>query len=101
MTQAYVGLVRIANGTPTPADVESARKTGSSISPELGAKVRALPANLPATCKLLGAYRVGSPDLATFMLVEAESIDDLLFIDGYYAGWLAIEWHPTQVVERD
>jgi hypothetical protein len=101
MAQAYVGLVRVANGTPLPRDIKAARRAGANVAPELQEKVMALPARLPATCKLVAAYTVGNPDLATFMIVEAESIADLQFIDGYYAGWLAIEWHPTSIVERN
>jgi hypothetical protein len=62
--------------------------------------VRNLPANLPATCKLVGGYPVGTPDLVSVMIVEAESNEDLTAINNYYAGWLQFEWHPTTLVAR-
>ena len=101
MAQAYVGLVRWAEGVPTPADVDQLRSKGQEAFSDLLEKVRALPANLPATCRLEAAYTVGAQDLISFMVVEAESLADLQLIDNYYQGWLQLEWHPTQLVERD
>ena len=49
MPQPYIGLVRLAAGTPTPADVDAARARGINAPPELTEKVSNLPANLPDT----------------------------------------------------
>ncbi len=100
MAQTYLGLIRVAAGSPTPADIDAARARGSNLPPELGEKVLNLPANLPATCTLVASYTVGTPDLVSVMVVEAEGNEDLTVISDYYAGWLQIEWHPTTLVAR-
>ncbi len=101
MAQGYVGLVHWAAGVPTADDVARLRADGLDGMSELLGKVRALPANLPATCRLVAGYTVGAEDLISVMIVEAESFTDLQAIDNYYVGWFNIEWHPTQLVERD
>ncbi len=100
MSQAYIGLVRLAAGSPTPVDVEAARERGINAPPELTEKVLNLPANLPDTCQIVCGYLVGTPDLVSVLVVEAESNEDLTAINDYYAGWLQFEWHPTTLVAR-
>jgi len=101
MAQTYVGVVRWAPGVPTQSDIERLRSEGMEAVSELLQKVRQLPANLPPTCKLVGAWSVATRDLTSFMVVEAESSEDLQAISTYYVGWFQIDWHPAAAVERD
>ena len=88
----FVGYYRPAR---TDADVKTWRETGT-FPPEFMAKVRAFPSQLPSTCKLIGSWAVTGGQTPGVTVVEAESFDDLQFINTYYAGWLEYDWHPTR-----
>ncbi len=95
MATTYVGFYRPTTDSPANA---SLRATGA-LPPEFGKRVNAFPANLPATCKLIGSWNVsGGPSV---IIVEAESFADLTHIILYYAGWLEFDWRPARTVPRD
>ena len=96
MAITFVGFYRPAGGS-SEADLTALRQTDSPLEafPEFGAKVRELPSKLPPTCKLVGSWAVTGGQAPNVMVVEAESFDDLQFINSYYLGWLDFEWHPT------
>ena len=103
MAMTFVGYVQRDDASWSEADIAAARAAGAPP-PELATKIRALPSNLPETCRLLGAWgTIGSPTALSVMLVEAESYADLGAISNYYSGWLTIEWNPTlsSGIERD
>ena len=93
MAITFVGYYRPTSFTD--ADVKTFRETGT-FPPEFMAKVRAFPSQLPSTCKLIGSWAVMGGQAPGVTVVEAESYDDLQFIDTYYAGWLEYDWHPTR-----
>jgi hypothetical protein len=96
MAMTFIGYVQRDDAAWSEADFAAARTAGAGGPPEFAAKVLAMPANLPATCKVLGAWgTIGSPTALSVMLVEAESFADLAVITNYYSGWLRIEWNPT------
>ena len=69
MPQMYVGLTRWQH---TPADIERMRSDHAVGTDEFAERVSALRQNPPtATCRVLGAYAIGSPDLLSIMVVEA------------------------------
>ncbi len=101
MAQTYLGFFHWAAGVPTTEDIERLRKQGSAGLEELLTKVRRLPANLPPSCKLVSAWQIGTQNVLSVVIVEAESRADLQFIDDYYMGWFQADWHPTTLIARD
>lgn len=99
MSFTFVGLYCLDG--PLESDIESRRQGG--IPEAFATKVREFPATLPDTCKLIGSWRIMTDQIAGVMVVEAESYEDLQFIDNHYAGWLQFNWHPTTTggVPRD
>ena len=100
MAITFVGFISLVG--QTDADVRGLRETGG-LPQELTAKVRDLPSKLPPTCKLVGSRTFTGGETLGVMVVEAESFDDLQFINSYYNGWLQFDWHPTRTggVQRD
>ena len=98
MAITFVGFYNVgASVAATEADIMALRQTGSlpEALPDFWAKVRDFPSKLPPTCKLIGSWGVNGRQAPSVMVVEAESYDDLQFINNYYQGWLLIDWHPT------
>lgn len=95
MATTYVGFF-----TPTPDSPSwaSYRDTGQGPA-EVIEKRNKFPASLPSTCKLLGSWAVFGPG-PSVIVVEAESIADLMFIQNYYAGWLIFDWRPCIAMPR-
>ena len=92
MAITFVGYYRPVR---TDADVKTWQESGA-FAPEFAAKVRAFPSQFPTTCKLIGSWAVTGGQAPGVTVVEAESFDDLQFINAYYAGWLEYDWHPTR-----
>ncbi|MGE0599566.1 MAG: hypothetical protein AB7J35_06015 [Dehalococcoidia bacterium] len=95
MSMMFIGY---QTATPDwPYDI--LRDTGA-YPPALAKKVNEFPSKLPKTCKLIASYGVSGP-APNVVIVEAESIDDLVHIDVYYAGWILFDWHPCRAMPRD
>jgi len=92
MAITFVGYYRPVR---TDTDANTWRESGA-FAPEFAAKVRAFPSQFPPTCKLIGSWAVTGGQAPGVTVVEAESFDDLQFINTCYAGWLEYDWHPTR-----
>lgn len=95
MATTYIGYQTPASDFP----YDVLRETGA-LPPALAKKVNEFPSKLPKTCKLVGSWAV-SGSAPNVVIVEAESFDDLLFIDMYYVGWIVLDWHPCRPMPRD
>lgn len=96
MSTTFIGFMSAPPDLPV---WESARKTGA-FPKELQEKVNKFPGSLPRTCKLIGSWAVLGPS-PNVVIVEAESVQDLLHIDNYYAGWVIFDWHPCRPMPRE
>ncbi len=96
MSTTYVGFYRPTADSP----VNGAWRDTGKLPPNFAKMVNEFPSKLPATCKLIGSWGV-SPPGPSLIIVEAESMADLIHISTYYAGWLEFDWRPTRSVPRD
>ena len=95
MATTYIGFQSAAPDWP----YDVLRETGAPP-PALAKKVNEFPSKLPKTCKLIGSWAVSGP-APNVVVVEAESLEDLIHIDYYYAGWILFDWHPCRPIQRD
>ncbi len=96
MATTYVGFYRPVS----PEVIAASQRETGTLPPAMLAKVRAFPASLPPTCKLIGSWAISGGQEPGVMVAEVESIADLQHVNTYYAGWLNFDWHPTAGVDR-
>lgn len=96
MATTYVGFWTPAPDYPGWA---SLRETGSAPA-EVTEKRNKFPSSLPPTCKIIGSWALFGPG-PHVIVVETESVADLMFIQNYYAGWLVFDWRPCINMPRE
>lgn len=95
MATTYIGY----QSAPADSPAFASLRDGGAPPAALLKKRNEFPKHLPATCKLVGSwYVLGAPNV---VIVEAESVNDLMHIDTYYAGWVNFDWHPCLPMPRE